>query len=160
MLNQGHFFDSDCSRVWRGMVMNRCRTAHSLKMAPQPPCCCWPPCVVCCRYCGVHNPSCVVKCIYTGKWFCNARMGSSGSCIVVHLVRGHLPRPRMRLLTASAAHRAAAIRVVCYLSGRGGCSFLRTVVAAKQQWIMQRCQVVGSELLPCEGCDGRSADWC
>eukprot|EP00882_Tetradesmus_deserticola_P015412 GHRQ01016422.1.p2 GENE.GHRQ01016422.1~~GHRQ01016422.1.p2 ORF type:complete len:141 (+),score=37.85 GHRQ01016422.1:242-664(+) len=50
-----------------------------------------------CAYCGVHNPSCVVKCIYTGKWFCNARMGSSGSCIVVHLVRGHLPWPRLRL---------------------------------------------------------------
>lgn len=40
-----------------------------------------------CAYCGVHNPSCVVKCIYSGKWFCNGRMGSSGSCIVVHLVK-------------------------------------------------------------------------
>lgn len=40
-----------------------------------------------CAYCGIHNPASVVKCCSTGKWFCNGRMGSSGSCIVVHLVR-------------------------------------------------------------------------
>eukprot|EP00775_Hariotina_reticulata_P013312 gene13312-13441_t len=40
-----------------------------------------------CAYCGVFNPACVVKCLQTGKWFCNGRMGSSGSCIVVHLVK-------------------------------------------------------------------------
>jgi hypothetical protein len=39
-----------------------------------------------CRYCGVSNPACVVKCLSSGKWFCNGRMGSSGSCIIVHLV--------------------------------------------------------------------------
>eukprot|EP00878_Enallax_costatus_P012969 GHUV01013545.1.p1 GENE.GHUV01013545.1~~GHUV01013545.1.p1 ORF type:complete len:870 (+),score=258.03 GHUV01013545.1:596-3205(+) len=40
-----------------------------------------------CAYCGVSSPSCVVKCLTTGKWFCNERMGSSGSCIIVHLVK-------------------------------------------------------------------------
>ncbi|KAI8467101.1 MAG: P-loop containing nucleoside triphosphate hydrolase protein [Monoraphidium minutum] len=40
-----------------------------------------------CAYCGIHNPASVVKCCSTGKWFCNGKMGSSGSCIVVHLVR-------------------------------------------------------------------------
>lgn len=42
-----------------------------------------------CRYCGVQNPACVVKCLSSGKWFCNGRMGSSGSCIIVHLVGQH-----------------------------------------------------------------------
>ena len=40
-----------------------------------------------CRYCGIHNPACVVKCLTTGKWFCNGRaaMGTA-SCIITHLV--------------------------------------------------------------------------
>ena len=41
-----------------------------------------------CAYCGVSDPACVAKCVASGKWFCNGRMGRSGSCIVVHLVRG------------------------------------------------------------------------
>lgn len=39
------------------------------------------------RYCGVHNPACVVKCLICSKWFCNARGTTSGSHIVNHLVR-------------------------------------------------------------------------
>ncbi|CAE7910145.1 UPF1, partial [Symbiodinium sp. KB8] len=31
---------------------------------------------------------CVAKCSSTGKWFCNGAVGTSGSCIVHHLVRG------------------------------------------------------------------------
>ena len=40
---------------------------------------------LCCRYCGIHNPGCVVKCITTGKWFCNGRVSGTASCIVTHL---------------------------------------------------------------------------
>lgn len=39
------------------------------------------------RYCGVRNPACVVKCLSSGKWFCNGRANKSGSCIVLHLVK-------------------------------------------------------------------------
>lgn len=41
-----------------------------------------------CSYCGVHNPASVVKCLTTGKWFCNGRTISSASCIITHLVKG------------------------------------------------------------------------
>lgn len=40
-----------------------------------------------CRYCGIHNPSCVVKCNICNKWFCNYRGQTSGSHIINHLVR-------------------------------------------------------------------------
>jgi regulator of nonsense transcripts 1 len=41
-----------------------------------------------CLYCGYHNSSSVVQCVKTGKWFCNGKpRGSSGSCIVQHMVR-------------------------------------------------------------------------
>jgi regulator of nonsense transcripts 1 len=41
-----------------------------------------------CRYCGVSNPSCVVRCNVPScrKWFCNSRGNTSGSHIVNHLV--------------------------------------------------------------------------
>ncbi|GFH33698.1 uncharacterized protein HaLaN_33106, partial [Haematococcus lacustris] len=29
----------------------------------------------------------VAKCLATGKWFCNGRSTSAGSCIIVHLVK-------------------------------------------------------------------------
>lgn len=41
-----------------------------------------------CAYCGVCDPSCLVKCMSTGKWFCNGRANRSGSCAVLHLVKG------------------------------------------------------------------------
>ena len=38
------------------------------------------------RYCGIHSPASVVKCVKSGKWFCNARVTGTASCIVTHLV--------------------------------------------------------------------------
>ena len=41
-----------------------------------------------CEFCNIHTPSAVVKCVATGKWFCNHRQqGLPASCIVYHLVR-------------------------------------------------------------------------
>ncbi|KAG6507486.1 hypothetical protein ZIOFF_032834 [Zingiber officinale] len=42
-----------------------------------------------CKYCGVQNPACVVRCNIPTcrKWFCNSRGNTSGSHIVNHLVR-------------------------------------------------------------------------
>ncbi len=43
-----------------------------------------------CSYCGFRtNPSAVVKCMQTNKWFCNARNVNSSSCIVAHLVKAN-----------------------------------------------------------------------
>lgn len=41
-----------------------------------------------CKYCGVTNPACVVRCNVPScrKWFCNSRGNTSGSHIVNHLV--------------------------------------------------------------------------
>ncbi|OIW10868.1 hypothetical protein TanjilG_27814 [Lupinus angustifolius] len=42
-----------------------------------------------CKYCGISNPACVVRCNVPScrKWFCNSRGNTSGSHIVNHLVR-------------------------------------------------------------------------
>ena len=41
-----------------------------------------------CRYCGIHDPASVARCVETNKWFCNAvGAGGGGSHLVHHLVR-------------------------------------------------------------------------
>ena len=40
-----------------------------------------------CAYCGLSDPACVVKCVDSGKWFCNGRGNTSASHIIQHLVR-------------------------------------------------------------------------
>ena len=45
-----------------------------------------------CKYCGISDPACVVKCIDDDKWFCNSTGNNSGSHIVHHLVRGKYNR--------------------------------------------------------------------
>ena len=40
-----------------------------------------------CAYCGFSDPACVVKCVETGKWFCNGRGNTSASHVIQHLVR-------------------------------------------------------------------------
>ena len=44
-----------------------------------------------CKYCGISNPACVVRCNVAScrKWFCNSRGNTSGSHIVNHLVSNH-----------------------------------------------------------------------
>ena len=43
-----------------------------------------------CRYCGIHDPAAVAKCVETKKWFCNGSNyggGGGGSHLVNHMVR-------------------------------------------------------------------------
>lgn len=40
-----------------------------------------------CSYCGISDPSYVVKCVDSNKWFCNGRGNTSASHIIQHLVR-------------------------------------------------------------------------
>lgn len=41
-----------------------------------------------CKYCGIHEPNSICKCLGCNKWFCNGKgIGNSGSHIIQHLVR-------------------------------------------------------------------------
>lgn len=40
-----------------------------------------------CAYCGIANAAAVVKCVSSGKWFCNGRTIGTASCIITHLVK-------------------------------------------------------------------------
>lgn len=50
-----------------------------------------------CEFCNIHTPAAVVKCVATGKWFCNNKQqGLPASCIVYHLVRSRHNEVRRR----------------------------------------------------------------
>ena len=49
-----------------------------------------------CRFCGIHDPACVVRCVESGKWFCNSCGNASGSHIIQHLVRSRNNQVRAR----------------------------------------------------------------
>lgn len=40
-----------------------------------------------CRYCGIHDPASVAKCVESNKWFCNSSIGGHSSHLVHHLVK-------------------------------------------------------------------------
>lgn len=40
-----------------------------------------------CRYCGLHDPASVVRCVESNKWFCNSRWNTSGTWLGAHLIR-------------------------------------------------------------------------
>jgi hypothetical protein len=63
------------------LCATRCRRVASLTL-------CARIALACHSYCGIHNPATVVRCVATGKWFCNSRPATlPASCIVYHLVR-------------------------------------------------------------------------
>lgn len=65
------------------------------------------------RYCGIHNPSCVVRCVTTGKWFCNSRPASlPASCIVYHLVRS-----RGKEVSLHKSSPLGEMLLECYVTG-------------------------------------------
>ena len=35
-----------------------------------------------CVYCGIHDPSSVVQCVESGRWFCNSRGNTSGRYVM------------------------------------------------------------------------------
>jgi regulator of nonsense transcripts 1 len=43
--------------------------------------------LTCIRYCGIHSPGSVVKCLSCNKWFCSARGTATASHVINHLVR-------------------------------------------------------------------------
>ena len=62
------------------------------------------------RYCGIHSAASVVKCVKSGKWFCNGRVTGTAACIVTHLVGRRARGMRLPALPGAVRHRLASRR--------------------------------------------------
>eukprot|EP00286_Rhodomonas_abbreviata_P001930 CAMPEP_0181290586 /NCGR_PEP_ID=MMETSP1101-20121128/1491_1 /TAXON_ID=46948 /ORGANISM="Rhodomonas abbreviata, Strain Caron Lab Isolate" /LENGTH=993 /DNA_ID=CAMNT_0023394877 /DNA_START=39 /DNA_END=3016 /DNA_ORIENTATION=- len=89
-----------------------------------------------CSYCGIHNPACVVRCIKSGKWFCNSSSNKfSGSCIINHLVRSKQKEV--------ALHRDSPLGetvLECYNCGERNVFMLGFIPAKQEQVVVLLCR--------------------
>jgi hypothetical protein len=79
-LMPGDFDEGDGGGHMQGELLDEDGLGEYGMEGGEPPACA-------CVYCGIHNPASVVRCVKTGKWFCNSRGNTSASHIIQHLVR-------------------------------------------------------------------------
>ena len=88
-----------------------------------------------CSYCGLHEPNCVVKCVATGKWFCNGRGSTSASHIIQHLVRSR--QKQVQLHPDSALGET---NLECYSCGTTNVFLLGFIPAQKDSVVVLLCR--------------------
>jgi len=88
-----------------------------------------------CRYCGIHDVSCVVQCNSTKKWFCNGRGNTSGSHIVNHLVRA-----KCKEVTLHRAGQLGDSLLECYNCGCRNIFLLGFIPAKADSVVVLLCR--------------------
>lgn len=89
-----------------------------------------------CTYCLNHDPACVVKCLESGKWFCNGRpRGSTASCIIHHLVRS-----RNKTVCLHEDSPLGDTILECYLTGNRNVFQLGFVPAKSENVVVLLCR--------------------
>ena len=88
-----------------------------------------------CRYCGVCNPECVVKCVDCKRWFCNGRGCSSGAHIIQHLVKA-----RHKEIVMHAEGSVGDCPIECYNCGTRNIFNLGYVPAKSTNAIVILCR--------------------
>jgi regulator of nonsense transcripts 1 len=83
-----------------------------------------------CSYCGLSDESCVVKCVESGKWFCNGRGNTSASHIIQHLVRS-----RNHTVSLHPDSPLGETTIECYNCGSKNV-FLMGFIAAKSDSVV------------------------
>lgn len=90
-----------------------------------------------CRYCGISNPSCIVKCSHPScqKWFCNGNQSTSGSHIVNHLVRS-----KHKEVTLHAESPLGDTTLECYTCGSRNVFLLGFIPATQEGVVVLLCR--------------------
>ena len=87
------------------------------------------------RYCGIHNPSCVVKCLICSKWFCNARGSGNSAHIVNHLVKA-----RHKEVQLHPESTLGDTTLECYLCGTKNVFLLGFIPAKSDTVVVLLCR--------------------
>lgn len=90
-----------------------------------------------CRYCGIHDSACVMKCRGDGKWFCNSRLpGLPSSCMILHLVRA-----KQREVQLHQDSALGDIVLECYNCGQRNVFLLGFIAAKSDSVVVLLCRV-------------------
>ncbi|GAM24375.1 hypothetical protein SAMD00019534_075500 [Acytostelium subglobosum LB1] len=87
-----------------------------------------------CGYCGLHDPSTVVRCS-CGKWFCNGKGKTNSSHIVTHLVK-----TRHNEISLHADSQFGETVLECYNCGCKNIFLLGFITAKKEQFVVLLCR--------------------
>ena len=107
-LMPGDFDEGDGGGHMQGELLDEDGLGEYGMEGGEPPACA-------CVYCGIHNPASVVRCVKTGKWFCNSRGNTSASHIIQHLVRS-----KSKEVRGEGRWRARGLAVGVAAEGYGG----------------------------------------
>jgi regulator of nonsense transcripts 1 len=90
-----------------------------------------------CYYCGVSEPSCVVKCNVSScqKWFCNSLCSTSGSHIINHLVRS-----KHKEVSLHMDSLLGETILECYTCGSRNVFLLGFIPAKQEDTVMLLCR--------------------
>ncbi len=109
-----------------------------------------------CRYCGVHDPASVSKCVETQKWFCNAPCaGGGGSHLVNHLVRS-----RSHQVQLHPESPLGDTVLECYNCGNKNAFVLGFVPANSSSVVVLLCRVCVETVPALKSMDWEIGSWC
>jgi regulator of nonsense transcripts 1 len=109
-----------------------------------------------CRYCGIHDPSCVAKCVETKKWFCNAAVATTGS--TSHLVH-HLVRSRSHQVQLHPNSPLGDTVLECYNCASKNAFVLGFVPASSGGVVVLLCRVCVETVPALKDMDWELAQW-
>lgn len=109
-----------------------------------------------CRYCGIHDPACVARCVETRKWLCNATCpGGGGSHLVNHLVRS-----RSNQVQLHPESPLGDTVLECYNCASKNAFVLGFVPASSSSVVVLLCRVCVETVPALKDMDWELAQWC
>ena len=107
-----------------------------------------------CRYCGIHDPSCVARCVETDKWFCNASIETGASHLVHHLVRS-----RSHQVQLHPESPLGDTVLECYNCGSKNAFVLGFVPASSSSVVVLLCRVCVETVPALKDMDWELSQW-
>ena len=109
-----------------------------------------------CRYCGIHDPACVARCVETRKWLCNATCpGGGGSHLVNHLVRS-----RSNQVQLHPESPLGDTVLECYNCASKNAFVLGFVPASSSSVVVLLCRVCVETVPALKDMDWELPQWC
>jgi regulator of nonsense transcripts 1 len=108
-----------------------------------------------CRYCGIHDPASVARCVESNKWFCNAVGAGGGGSHLVH----HLVRSRSSQVQLHPESPLGDTVLECYNCASKNCFVLGFVPANASSVVVLLCRVCVETVPALKDMDWELSQW-
>ena len=108
-----------------------------------------------CRYCGIHDPASVARCVESNKWFCNAIGAGGGGSHLVH----HLVMSRSNQVQLHPESPLGDTVLECYNCASKNCFVLGFVPANASSVVVLLCRVCVETVPALKDMDWELSQW-